>query len=393
MTADKKPGCLLLISKLPYPPVGGDRVKNYNLIRILSRYYALDLVVITEEKPDEASVEFMQRYTNSCKVFLYPKWRFYINALVGLLGKEPIQVSYYYFREVQKYVDGLQEQAAIVIANLIRTAKYVNTSKAKVLDINDSLAINYKRSIGNVSSLFWKTIYRLEVNRLFAFEQKCIEQFGSTLFVNESEYDYWKDKGNVHYVPFGVDDKLFSYNQYDMRYSNAITFFGKMDYQPNVDTVVWFAKNVLEKLDPGIKFIIVGARPSNEVLNLSLNYKNLEVTGFVEDPYLIIASSFLSVAPMQTGAGLQNKVLEAMALGQVVLTNQLAAKPIMHAEDNKHLLLAETPDEIADRINEIFRDRNKYAHIGQNARELMSRYYTLQCYEQKVMNVLNTVAH
>lgn len=389
MTVEKREKCLLILSKPPYPAIGGDRVKNFHIIKILNRHYDLSLLIITDEVINEEAERFLKDNSGSYKIFYYSKWRFYLKALLGIFSREPIQVSYYYFREVKRYVDGIIDKADVVICNLIRTAKYVNTDKRKILDINDSLALNYQRSITRVTSLFWKTIYRLEVNRLFAFEKKCIARFDATIFVNESESEYWAKEGNVKYLPFSIDDNLFDYKGYDPQYADAVTFFGKMDYQPNIDAVMWFVKNVLSLLDPGITFIVVGARPTNEILNLPLTYANVKVTGFIEDPYLVISSGFLSVAPMQTGAGLQNKILEVMALGKVILSNALAAGPIKQVENNKHILLAETASEMAAIINDVYRNRSGYEQIGRNAKELMSQFYTRQRYEDALLGILD----
>ncbi|MGC8982045.1 MAG: hypothetical protein ACP5JU_03820, partial [Minisyncoccia bacterium] len=117
---------LFLSSRLPYPPIGGDRLKSYWLLKILSKYYKIHLVSIVEgtEIP-EGFYEFASQIEISYKLFPKRKINFYLNAFKGLFKDEPLQVNYYYFDDVQKYIDEIVDDFDILFATLIRTAKYV----------------------------------------------------------------------------------------------------------------------------------------------------------------------------------------------------------------------------------------------------------------------------
>jgi glycosyltransferase involved in cell wall biosynthesis len=372
----KKRKCLLLLSRIPYPPVGGDRLKSYQLIGILSKHYELSVVVVTDERADQPDAHaFLKEHTTGYKIFSYPKYRFYINALKGILGREPLQVGYYFFKDAKRYIDAQLTSSDFVIANLIRTAKYVlETDKPKFLDIVDSIAINYMNAIDKVSSVFWKSIYKIEAPRISAFEEKCIRMFNATFFVNKKESEYWADKGKVKWIPNGVNPKLFTYDLTNEKYRNAIVFFGKMDYQPNVDAVVWYTKYVHNLVNKDIQFYIVGLHPAPAVYRLSKEHNNIVVTGFIDDPYEIIKSAIAVIAPMQTGAGIQNKILESMALEKVVITTSLAAQPIVGAKDKEHLLVADEPAQFATYINELYLHNGAYDHVAKNAGKLMTDY-------------------
>lgn len=332
----------------------------------------------------------MEKYTNSYKVFEKSKIDFFLSASRIFFNEEPLQVNYYYFKDVQDYINSISKEMDCVIATLIRTSKYaLNINKPKIFDMADSLAINYRRSIPNVKSLFWKIIYMFESKRLFDYENFTIKQYDKTFLFNRHEIEYFNIPNKIKFIPHGVSEKLLSYEKIDNKYKNYVAFFGKMDYQPNIDAVLWFVKNVLDKLNPNIKFIIVGGNPTKKIKKLNKR-ANIEVTGFIEDPYLILKSSLCIVAPMQTGAGIQNKILETMALGSINIVSTLAATPI-GAKNNKDFIVLDDSNDIAGTINDIFVNQDKYNFYKKNSRTFIRNNFTWQIYENFYIKTMEEV--
>ncbi|AEA34636.1 glycosyltransferase [Hippea maritima] len=370
---------LLITSRLPYPPIGGDKLKNYNLIKILSKRYEVHLVTITSEKLGDKSKEFLKKYTTTYKVFQKNKLELFFSLSKSLFNKEPLQVNYYYFKDVQNYINNVAKDKDLIISTLVRTTKYViNLNKPKIFDMADSIGQNYKKSIKKVKSPLWKLVYSIEADRLLNYEKKMINIFDSTFMFNKEEIKYFNND-KIKFLPHGVNEDLLEYEKINDKYKDYVAFFGKMDYQPNIDAVLWFVENVFNKLNKNIKFIIVGAKPTKQILNLTNKYKNIEVTGFVEDPYEILKSSLCVVAPMQTGAGIQNKILESMALGTINVVSSLAANPI-GANHKKEFLVSDEPDEIANTINDIQKNKVKYEYLKSNAREFIRNNFTWTIY-------------
>ncbi len=385
-----KTKCLIILPRIPYPPVGGDKLKSYNFIKILNIIFDLTIVIVTDEKPDKESSIFLEEHSTNFKIFQYPKWRFYLNTIRSIYTRNPLQVEYYYFRRVQVYLNNLEKDNDIIISNLIRTALYLNINldieKIKLLDMVDSIAINYSRSKDKVKSIFWKLIYTFEAKRLMKYEEKCIKSFSATFFVNKSESDYWSKFGMTFHIPNGVNESLLAYpNSED---SNTIVFFGKMNYQPNIDAVLWFVENVLDLLNKNINLAILGAHPSDIIKKLA-NRKNISVVGYTENPYLIMSNALALISPMQTGAGIQNKVLEGMALGKLNILSSLAAKPIIGGENGTHFIVEDDPIKLAKRINDIYEDSTSYRLIGINARELIKSNYTWNNYKSLFENMIS----
>jgi len=383
---------LFLSSRLPYPPIGGDRLKNYWLLKILSKHFKVHLVSITDQDVPKEFYDWANDLGLSYKIFQKNKKQFYLNTLKGLITNGlPLQVNYYYFKDMQGYIDSIYENYDLIFPTLIRTAKYVlDKQKPKILEMTDSIGLNYLRSANQTSSLKWKIIYLIESKRLLQFEKHCIEQFDKTLFVNKEERDYFNLPHKTEWLSNGVNENLLTYEKIDIKCENHIAFFGKMDYQPNIDAVLWFVKNVLPYLNKNLKFIIVGAYPTKVIQDLPKNFQNVKVTGFIEDPYLILKSSLCVVAPMQTGAGIQNKILESMALGTIDIVSSLAAKPI-GAEHGKHFLVYDNPKDIADIINKINENPKNFEYLKINAREFIKNKFTWSVYEKRLIEIIDSV--
>lgn len=382
---------LFLSSRLPYPPISGSRLKNYWLLTILSRYYNVHLVSIAEE---DVPVEFYD-WANSLgityKIFRKTKFNFYLNTLKGLTNSLPFQVNYYYFNDMQRYVDSIYSDYDFIISTLIRTAQYViDKDKPKILDMVDSIGLNYLNSSKKTSSKFWKVIYSVESKRALKYENHCIEVFDKTLFFNKEEEKYYRNPKKTTWMPHGVNSALFDYEKTDGQYRNWIVFFGKMDYQPNVDAAIWFIENVLPYLDKNFVFGIVGAYPAKKLVEYAERNERIEVTGFMDDPYVILKSALCVVAPMQTGGGIQNKVLESMALGTINIVSSLAAKPI-GGVNRVHFIIEDDPKEIANIIFDIYRNPEKYKAIKESSRQYIEENFTWDIYEKKLLFVINEV--
>jgi glycosyltransferase involved in cell wall biosynthesis len=383
---------LMLTSRLPYPPFGGDKLKNFNLLKILSKYYKVVLVTVTNEKLDEETKKVLEKFTVRYKVFEKSKIDFVLSASKTLLNSEPLQVNYYYFNDVQKYIDGIVDNVDCVVSTLIRTSKYaININKPKIFDMADSLGQNYKKSLPNVKSIFWKNIYRFEASRLIDYEKKTIDRYDKTFLFNRQEIEYFNMPDKIKFIPHGVNEDLLTYEKQNNHYRNSVAFFGKMDYQPNIDAVVWFVENVLEKLNKDIRFVVVGGKPTQKILDFGAKYENVEVTGFVDDPYEILNSCMCIVAPMQTGAGIQNKILETMALGTVNVISSLAAIPI-GAKDKKDYIVLDEPTQIANKINEIHQNKDNFEFYKINSREFIRQTFTWSIYEKVFIDTIKEIS-
>lgn len=392
MIAAKKK-VLVIVPRMPYPLDGGGKYFTYETLKILNKNYSVYLVVINDAPISIAQNTAMEKVSKKYYGFTFPKWRFYFNVIKGFFKNESLQASYFYFDAVQKKVNTLLAEVDFCYLFINRTAKYCfDTEKPVVFNAIDSIYLSYSNSLNNTQSFFWNFIYKIEIKRLFKIEKHCVENFSCSFFVNVKEADFWKKYGNSFPISFGVDQYLFYYEKKSDEYKNVVAFFGRMDYQPNIDAVKWFCKNVLDKLDPALEFWIIGAEPIDEVRKLADLYPRVKVTGFVDDPYIIIRSAVCTVAPMQTGGGVQTKMLMAMAVESVVISSSLPMAGLSQAENGKHLIVEDNADLFAGRVNDIYVNPHLYTEMRQNARKLMKEKFNWEIVEENTIMYIKKYA-
>jgi len=386
---------LVLYSRIPYPLIGGDRIRIYYTGKTLSRRYKVDLVCLNEGKVREEHKEKLKEIFNEVIIFPYSHYRFRCNALAGVVSKKPLQVHYYYFKRMQKWINDNYRNYDLVFANHIRTVEYLKKIDCpKIVDLHDAISMNYLEAARRVTGL-WKAIYWMEKGRVLPYEVKTVNEFARSFIVSDIDRDYLIQQGaaqeKIITIPVAVKDEVINRSS-QIKEENQIVFFAKMDTLPNRDAAIYFAKEVfplLRKKNRSLKFIIVGARPPREVLRLE-GIAGIKVTGFVEDPYNFFDSCKVFVVPLRFGAGVQNKLLEAMALRKPVVTTSLAAKAIK-GEDGKHFLVADTPVKMANRILGLLEDKEKRGSLGEEARVLIEKYYTWRTVGQKLLREIDKV--
>lgn len=258
----------------------------------------------------------------------------------------------------------------------------------------DSISTNYKRSSQNAHSWLWKLIYKYEYKHLVKEENHSVTFFNATFLVNKSEQEFWQTHTNkpVVWLPNGIKENLFNYNKINETTKQpSLVFIGKMDYQPNVDAVFWFVKNVWHLVNNYANFYIVGAKPSKKVLRLAKMYPRVFVTGYLPDPYSIMNAASIVISPMQTGGGVQNKILEGMALGKLNIATTLGAGSIHKAIAGEHFLVEDNPLAMASLINNAIENPEKYVTVAKKGKELVSELYTWNNFETVLINTINNI--
>lgn len=391
MTNRKK--LLIIGSRVPYPPLSGGENKNYQLIRKLSQTFDLYLIFMTDSKARALGARNLECFAKSCTVVHVPKWKSYLRCIMALFSRKPIQVAFFADRRMRIEVGKALSQVDAVVVTLVRTAQYVMDAKVpKVLDMTDSIGLNYRNSMAKTKSRFWRYIQRIEADRLIDYERACIEAFDFTTLVNEAERQFFNRPEKTRWTPHGINEALFQMTPLSGK-RRAIGFIGKMDYQPNVDAVLWFCEQVLPFLPPDLEFIITGTSPAAPVRALSKKHPQVAVTGYLADPHALLAECIAVVAPMQTGGGIQNKVLEAMAIGLPVVTTERAAAPITAAENGIHFLVEDEPEAFAKAIMRLAEDSAFRERLGTAGRALAQSTYTWSAYEAVVLECLgNAIA-
>ena len=362
---------------------------------ILATKYQVDLLAINDRKAKREDLGALYKAFHNLILFDFSPMMLKANAFKKIFSRKPIQVEGYYFPIIQKWIEKHLKEYDLIYCNHIRTADYArNLPCRKVLDFVDAISMNYRDARKRAKG-FWKAFYFVEDKRLLPYELEVLQTFDKSFITSPVDKEYLlrnaSGSANIEVIAMGVNKKALE-RSCNLEEENSISFLGKMDYYPNEDAAIYFAKGVfplLRKVTHGLKFVIVGAYPTRKVLRLK-GIPGIEITGFVDDPYEYLERSKVVVAPMRFGAGIQNKILEAMALKKAVVTTSKGGGGI-EAEDGKHLAIADTPSEMAEKILELIHDEGKRKVMGENARALIEEKYTWDIVGGKLLKEIKEV--
>jgi sugar transferase (PEP-CTERM/EpsH1 system associated) len=247
------------------------------------------------------------------------------------------------------------------------------------IDMDSEKWIQYARQGRPPSS--W--IYRWEGRTLREYEAKIAKHFHCGLLVSPAEAKLFQKKiptDRVHAVANGVDLEFFSpdFSPSNPLPGHNLVFTGAMDYFPNEEGAQWFAKAVfprIRKVFPDARFVIVGSRPSRSVRELAETIPGVRVTGFVEDVREYIGAADIVVVPLRIARGIQNKVLEGMAMGKAVVTTREGFEGI-EASPERDLRVARSASDFAAHVVDLLGHPEKRLEAGRRAREFVERNHS-----------------
>ncbi len=369
---------LFLAHRLPFPPDRGDKIRSWNILKALARLAPVHVAALLDpaDRPHEAS-ELRELVAS---LTLAPRNRSKLSAIgAALVSGRSASVEACASPELQSAVKSLLDTKPIsaIYAFSGQMAQFVPVDLGKrrfVMDFVDMDSAKFE-AFGGFANV-------QEGKRLFAFEKATAERAALSLFVSEAEANLFRTKtgltgDNVRALENGIDLNLFQPEHPGraavLGQGPLIVFTGQMDYQPNIDAVEWFAKQVMPLLGV-VRFAIVGRAPTPRVRALSA-IPGVTVTGEVSDTRDWIATADVVVAPLLLARGIQNKVLEAMAMGKPVIATPAAAEGI-DAEVGAEILVADGPEAQADVILRLLADPAAASAIGEAARARMVARYS-----------------
>ena len=382
----RKPDLLFLSHRLPYPPNKGEKIRAWHVLRRLSESHRIHLGTLTDNAEDQRHRGDLDEYCATIGCFrVHPDLQ-KARALVQLRRGQPLTVDFFHSRKLMNWVDQTMAHCAIkrVFVFSSGMGSYVSQYRecARVLDMVDVDSEKW-RAYSFKHGWPLRSLYRREADALLCFERQLVSDFDLTFFVSEAEARRFVDlapecRDRVQWLENGVDLETFSpAAAFESPYDDSaqhIVFTGTMDYWPNVDAVSYFVESVfpiVQQYRPAVQFHIVGANPSRTVLQLGKT-AGVDVTGRVKDVRPFLAHADVAVAPLRIARGIQNKVLEAMAMGcPTVLTSD--ALEGIHALPGRDLLLGDAPEEMATAIVEILEGR--HTGLGASARKAVERHH------------------
>ncbi len=332
------------------------------------------------ETEDERKYQHeLQNYCEEVILIYKPKIKHLIQFAKGFFNGLPFQVNYYNFPSTKIIISKIVRDRKIdlIYAHLIRMALSVKEINCwKILDYTDAISMEYVRSLPHRKSLLSKIFFSWEAKRTKRFEKLIISDFEEAWFISQEDIDYLKfgENPKIKLVPNPVN---IGEIKQDYSLQNRIIFVGNMSVPHNIFAVQYIAKQIMPKLLTfhQVEFRIIGAHPAKEVLQLDKK-NNTKVIGFAEDLNYELKKSDIFVAPMFFSAGVQNKVLEAMAVGLPVITTKNVARSIM-AENNKEIKIANTSEEYVSSIKELLKETNKRITIGTSGYKHIKLHFSM----------------
>lgn len=345
---------LFLAHRAPYPPNKGDKIRSFHLLRHLAKSYKVHVGAFIDDANDWQHAETLAQLAGGeVKLLPLDSRLATVKSAIGLLTGEPLTLPYYRDRRMQAWVDAMLAARPIARAVVYSSsmAQYLMQHRTirRLIDFVDIDSDKWRQYAQRKAwPMSW--VYRREARTLFDYERRVTQAFDAACFVSAAEADMFRQlapdcASKVFAYSNGVDTEYFSpQNGGTSPYPagvRAIVFTGAMDYWANVDAVAWFAREafpVIRSAYPDAMFYIVGSRPVAEVQALA-NEQNVVVTGTVPDTRPYLAHAEMAVAPLRIARGIQNKVLEAMAMAKPVIVSPEALEGIS-AEPGRELLLA-----------------------------------------------------
>ena len=378
---------LYLVHRMPYPPNKGDKVRSYHLLKHLCARHEVHLGTFVDDPADWAHLPTLQRLCASVQALPLNPRLARLASLRGLLLAQPLTLPYYRSARMAAWVHqalagGGIDKVVVFSSSMAQYTGAVEPQKLLVdfVDVDSAKWTDYAPE--HAWPLSW--LYRREGERLLAYERQVAARAQQSFFATGKETALFlasapECRGRVSTMNNGVDAAYFAPDA--QRASpfqpgeTAIVFTGAMDYWPNVDAVTWFAKEALPALrsrHPGLRFHIVGRGPTAAVQALA--GPGVNVTGTVPDvrPYLQHAA--VVVAPLRLARGIQNKVLEAMAMGRPVVAAKACVGALL-ARPGEDLAAADTVADYVDAVEALLSDSARAQRVGQAGRQcVLTRY-------------------
>lgn len=388
---------LRILFATPYVP-SPVRVRPYAFIRELAaRGHEVTLACLVQPASEEKFLSDVSQYCRAVHPIHLGRLRPYWNAVASLPTGTPMSVAYCRSDEASEVVRGLADSGGydLLHTEFVRAAPLTAglDGLPSVFDAVDSVSLAYRRSISAAHVPPRQRLVSLvEWAKMRRFEPRVMRKFDRVLVSSPADRDALERGGEngVAVIPNGVDAGYFAFHD-GPRDDDTLMFLGKMSYYVNVAAVRWFCQEVLpliRRQRPNARFKIVGRDPEREIMALAGD--GIEVTGTVPDVRPHLAGAAVSVCPMVTGSGIQNKMLEAMAVGAPTVSTTIACQALS-VEPGRDVLVADKPEAFADCVVTLLNDGELRRRMAANARRYVEQHHdwrTIGCRLEEIYNGL-----
>ena len=372
---------LFLTTRLPFPPVGGEKLRAFYFLKYFSRAWEITLLTFVESESEKNALKDYGLDNLRVRSVVLPRSHSYLKCLKGLFSREPLEIAYYASSKMTQAVREELNSAKydLFFCHLIRMAPYVAGYRApkKVLDMCDAMSLRY-----SLSSRFrrgpFKFIEYLESKRLEKYEPEISGKFDLSLVASVEDKKFLEKNlgiSGVEVVENGLNPEDLDFKEIPVD-SKKIVFFSNMRTFHNADAVQYFYKSIFPLIKERIKeakFFIVGASIPPCILRMSRD-SSVCIVKDAPDIRAAVEDSCVSVAPMRVAVGIQNKILQSMAFRIPVVATTRGLGGI-RAVPQRDILIADSPAEFAEKVIMLMENRDLRERLKENAYRLVKEKY------------------
>jgi glycosyltransferase involved in cell wall biosynthesis len=400
---------LWLSHLLPYPPKGGVLQRSYNLLKEVSKEYEVTLLAFNQknlcahEVDKKAAINQLSQFCKVIDVSEIESEKSIFNRVKllasGLLPHKTYTISWLSSRGYQNQLTELlsKSQFDLIHVDTISLAPYVKSLKhaKKVLNHHNIESLMMLRRAENEKNIFKKIYFWQEGIKLKAFEKRVCPTFDLNVTCSKLDSERLNQFApNIQCVdiPNGVDLTYFKPEVYrgDRK---SIIFAGGLSWYPNLDAMTFFLKSIwpllVEKI-PDISFTLIGRSPPDWMIAMQKEYKNLHVTGFVDDVRPYFKQSAVYVCPIRDGGGTKLKVLDALAMQIPLVADPIACEGI-NVTNGESVFFAASPEEYVKTIQNIFADYEAAMRIAENGLKLIQNEHDFTKIGEKLSNCYRSI--
>ena len=363
---------------------GGD-IRSYHIARYLASRHELCFFSYYDGQPDaDYERQLAEHFPGSCCV------------CTGKAQTVPARALDYLWRVADRTPYAVSRFKSALVQEKLGAWFKQGRFDAAVCDFLDA-AVNFPVSSAvpivlfqhNVESEIWRRraetetnpakrpVYGMEFRKMLAYEKIAVQKFPHVIAVSEHDRQLmsaWVDPSQITVVPTGVNLQQYQPAFSDRETSPLVMFVGAMDWEPNIDAVEFFCKEIWPSVLAAVseaKFRIVGRNPDRRVRQFAGN--SVEVTGRVPEVIDHLRDAAVVVVPLRIGGGTRLKIYEAMAAGKAIVSTSVGAEGL-DVHDGRDIILADTPKAFAEAILMLLRDGDVRRRYERAAAELAARY-------------------
>ena len=380
---------MVITSRFPYPLDKGDKLRAYHQIKELAKECEVHLVSLSNKKIEEKDKKELEKLCKSVSIYKLNMFQSGWSLVRALFNKKPFQVALFYNKSIHNKIKKKTREINPnhIYCQLIRCSEYVKDEFdiPKTIDFMDVLSKGIERRI-STSPFYLKKLLKTEAERLKIYENIMFEYFDNHAIISlqDQELIYHLKREQIAIIPNGIDTEFFSPG-FKTEKKYTLLFNGNMQYQPNVKSAIYIVTHILplvkEKI-PEVSLLISGTSPTKEVKELASD--SVTISGWMDDIRDAYNQASIFIAPMQIGTGLQNKLLEAMAMQMPCVTSKLANNAL-NAMPNKEILIGNSKEEYAELIIELIRNSEKREELGKNGQTYVRTNFNWESSTQKLL--------